>query len=61
MKKTCTYANCRNGGKLGLTTTSWRWRLYCGVRCKEAHRAALYEEARRQKSTFRLFALFRAW
>lgn len=55
MKKTCTNPTCHNRGKLGLAVLSWRWRLYCGVKCKETHRKAIYEEARRRSAVFTLF------
>jgi hypothetical protein len=54
MRKFCVCKRCPNGGRLGLSTTSslfnWDRKFFCSIRCREAYRSALYEEARRTKA-----------
>ena len=55
MKKVKRCTHC--GGRLGLGVISQYGKLYCGSRCKRAHRAAILEKAKRQKAVVSLFSL----
>ena len=42
---------------LGLGVIRYWFHHYCGVRCRDMHRTALLEEAKRQKSVSELFKI----
>ena len=55
MRKVKLCVHC--GRRLGLGVVSRYGKLYCGTRCKNAHRAAILDQVKRRKAVASLFQL----